>query len=152
MNTEFFWVLFFALGSAAFLHVSLWVGRLLRPSPQQSVEARSPYECGEAVLGSANGVGFSIRFYLLALAFVLFEVEIIFLFLWGLVIEQVHQQELLLFVIGEAFIFVALLGLGLAYLWAKGFLSWSADHTTTTRTIMTRRLTIPTHIYQNLNR
>lgn len=139
------WLLFFGLGSVLFLQLTFLVGRLLRPTRQQSVEATSNYECGEEVSTSATGVGFSVRFYLLALAFILFEVEILFLFAWALIVDQTQPSDVIAIIITEAFIFVFLLALGLAYLWRKGLLSWV---TRPEAQINKRRLFISVQTYQ----
>ncbi len=76
------------------------------------------YECGEIPEGSA-WVQFNIRFYVIALIFLIFDVEIVFLFPWAVV-----YQELGLLAFIEAFIFVLILVVGFVYVWAKGDLNW----------------------------
>ena len=81
-------------------------------------EKLASYECGEIPEGSA-WVTFNIRFYVIALIFLIFDVEIVFLFPWAVVYQEL---ELLAFV--EAFIFVLILVVGFVYVWAKGDLNW----------------------------
>ena len=76
------------------------------------------YECGEIPEGSA-WVQFNIRFYVIALIFLIFDVEIVFLFPWAVV-----YQELGLLAFIEAFIFVLILVVGFVYVWVKGDLDW----------------------------
>jgi NADH-quinone oxidoreductase subunit A len=76
------------------------------------------YECGEEPVGSP-WVKFNIRFYMVALGFIIFDVETVFLFPWAVVFK-----ELGLFAFVEMMIFVAILLVGLAYIWAKGDIEW----------------------------
>lgn len=76
------------------------------------------YECGEIPEGSA-WVQFNIRFYVIALIFLIFDVEIVFLFPWAVV-----YQELGLLAFVEAFLFVLILVIGFIYVWVKGDLDW----------------------------
>ena len=69
--------------------------------------------------GGSSRVQFNIRFYVFALAFIIFDVEAVFLFPWAVV-----YQDLGLFAFVEGLIFIGILALGLAYLWAKGDLEW----------------------------
>jgi NADH-quinone oxidoreductase subunit A len=71
-------VLVFMVVGAAFVGVNLMMGRLLRPSNPQPRKLAT-YECGEPAVGSA-WVNFNVRFYIVALIFIIFEVEIAFLF------------------------------------------------------------------------
>lgn len=102
-------------------------GRLLRPQ-RPDPSKLSVYECGEESVSSAWG-SFNLRFFVTALIFVLFEVELVFLFPWAKVfgIKNFHEQSDGLWAgvtLFEVFIFVFLLLLGLAFAWRKGALSW----------------------------
>lgn len=114
---EFLGVLLFIGAGFAFVGLSLLLSGLVRPS-KTSADKVKPYECGENPLGSA-WVQFDIRFYVFALAFIIFDVEAVFLFPWAVV-----YGELGLFAFVEGLIFIAILALGLAYVWAKGDLEW----------------------------
>ena len=91
---------------------------ILSPRQNKSGDKLIPYECGEIPEGSA-WVQFNIRFYVIALIFLIFDVEIVFLFPWAVVYQQLG---LLAFI--EAFIFVLILIVGFVYVWAKGDLEW----------------------------
>lgn len=127
MLSDFGIILLFILTAFAFIGLVLFIAKLLRPD-RPNVEKMSTYESGEEPVGNAS-VQFNIRFYVVALLFVLFDVELVFLFPWA----TVFGQATLLaetdgrwgwFALTEAALFVVILGLGLAYAWAKGYLDW----------------------------
>ena len=91
---------------------------LLSPRQNKGGDKLTSYECGELPEGSA-WVKFNIRFYVIALVFLIFDVEIVFLFPWAVV-----YQELGLLAFVEAFLFVLILVVGFAYVWVKGDLDW----------------------------
>jgi len=125
--SEFGEILIFLISGLLFLIgglVTSWIIRPSRPNPQKL----STYESGEEPMGNA-WVRFPIRFYVVAIIFLLFEVEIVFLFPWATVFgkkELIDQTNGLWgwFSLVEMTVFVAILTLGLAYAWAKGFLNW----------------------------
>jgi NADH-quinone oxidoreductase subunit A len=122
MLFDFANVLVFTALGLGFVGVNLLIGKLLRPANPQARKL-STYECGEPAMGSA-WVNFNIRFYLVALVFIIFEVEIAFLFPVAVVFRGLVEsgEGLLAFI--KAFIFVGILFLGLIYSWAKGDLEW----------------------------
>lgn len=127
MLSDFGILLLFILAAFAFIGLVLFVARLLRPN-HPNVEKNSTYESGEEPIGNAN-VQFNIRFYVVALVFVLFDVELVFLFPWATVFGQQRLIRITngiwgWFALTEAVLFVVILGLGLAYVWAKGYLDW----------------------------
>ncbi|MGQ9633440.1 MAG: NADH-quinone oxidoreductase subunit A [Bryobacteraceae bacterium] len=79
-----------------------------------------PYECGIVPTGSARE-RFSVKFYLVAMVFILFDIEAVFLYPWAVV-----YRELRLFAFFEMLIFVALILSGFFYIWKKGALDWSS--------------------------
>jgi NADH-quinone oxidoreductase subunit A len=115
-------VLIFSATAILFVFGSLLVGRLLRPN-YPTAEKELIYECGEKPIGQA-WFNFNPRFYLIALVFVIFEVEIAFMYPVASVYKWFidHGQGLLAF--AEIFVFVAILAVGLAYVWAMGDLEW----------------------------
>lgn len=125
--SEFGTLLIFILGAIAFAVIGLTASKLLRPS-RPNFEKLSTYESGEDTVGTAWGQ-FSIKFYIVALIFLLFEVEIIYLFPWAIIfgdktlIESTNWNWAW-FAIAEMFIFIFILALGLAYAWRKGYLDW----------------------------
>ncbi len=105
----------------------LLVGKILRPKNPTS-EKQTTYESGEEPLGSAWGK-FNVRFYVIALIFLLFEAELVFLFPWATVFgdeQMIHDTDGLWarFSLVETFIFIGILAVGLAYVWARGMLGW----------------------------
>lgn len=120
-------VLLFIVGGFVFVLLSIGFGMLVRPS-RPNVEKLTTYECGEDPTDSAWGK-FNIRFYIIALIFLLFEVELIFLFPWAVVFGQRELAEATngawgWFALAEMAIFVFILALGLVFAWAKGYLEW----------------------------
>ena len=120
-------VLLFLIGGLAFIVVTLLVGKLIRPN-NPTVEKQTTYESGEDPAHSALG-HFNVRFYTIALIFILFEAELVFLFPWAIVFGDsslIEETNGLWgkFSLIETFIFIGILGLGLIYVWAKGMLDW----------------------------
>ncbi|MDF7821755.1 NADH-quinone oxidoreductase subunit A [Runella sp. MFBS21] len=127
MLSEFGTIFLFILTAIVLIISMLGIAKLLRPT-RPNEEKLSTYESGEDPLGNAN-IPFNIRFYVVALVFLLFEVELIFLFPWAVVFGQanlIEQTDGLWgwFSLTEMLIFVGILALGLAYAWAKGYLDW----------------------------
>jgi NADH-quinone oxidoreductase subunit A len=111
-------VLIFIVVAALLPVVALAVGRLLRPSlPGQGKLA--PYECGIEPSGDARE-RFSVRFYVIAILFVIFDVETIFLFPWAVIYDK-----LALFGFIEMVVFLGILIVGYVYVWKKGALEWA---------------------------
>lgn len=117
MLADFATVLVFIVLGAVTVALMLGISRLLAPRDPSPVKL-SPYECGEVPFG-ASWVQFNIRFYVVALIFIIFDVEVALLYPWAVVFQRLG---LVAFV--EAFIFIAILLAGLAYLWKEGDLEW----------------------------
>jgi NADH-quinone oxidoreductase subunit A len=115
-------VLLFAVTAIGFVLLSLVGGHFLRPK-NPTAEKEMIYECGEKPIGPA-WYNFNPRFYLIALVFVIFEVEIAFMYPVASVYRAFVEKGEGLLVFGEIFVFVAILGVGLAYVWAMGDLEW----------------------------
>jgi NADH-quinone oxidoreductase subunit A len=111
-------VLMFMLVALAFPLVTLALAKLVRPQRDDAVKL-APYECGVEAVGDARG-RYSIRFYVIAVLFVVFDVETIFLFPWA--VEYLRLGWLGLLTMG---LFLAVLLLGFAYAWKKGALEWA---------------------------
>ena len=103
--------------SVAMILASSVAARLLRLSRPNPVK-QQPYECGMTPIGSAR-VRFSIRFYLVAMLFILFDVEAIFLYPWAVV-----HRSLGWFGLVEMFLFILILGVGYLYIWKRGGFEW----------------------------
>lgn len=122
MLFDFASVLAFTLLGVGFVWVNLLIGRLLRPSNPQ-LRKLSTYECGEPASGSA-WVNFNVRFYFIALIFIIFEVEIAFIFPVAVVFRDWLQNDAGLFAFGAIAVFTLIVFLGLIYDWRKGDLEW----------------------------
>lgn len=121
-------LLAFMAGGVGFLGVALFLSRFLRPS-KPNAEKAIPYESGEDPVGHANGV-FNLRFYAVALLFLLFDVELVLLYPWATVYGDVELNAASnktwgLIGLAEVLLFIGILALGLAYAWAQGFLNWA---------------------------
>ena len=84
-----------------------------------SREKLSPYECGMEPVGNADAGHFKVHFFIIAILFIVFDVETLFLFPWAVVLRSIG-----LFAFVEMFIFIAILVVGLIYAWKKGALEW----------------------------
>jgi NADH-quinone oxidoreductase subunit A len=115
MALSFAGVLVFMIVALLFVLISLL---LSRPKGKYSTDKFTSYECGENPQGSA-WIQFNIRFYVFALIFIIFDVEIIFLLPWAVVFRTLGA-----FAFIEGLIFIGILVIGLAYVWRKGDLSW----------------------------
>lgn len=127
MLTDFGLVLLFILGAFVLFGTVMGIARLVR-SKKPTEEKLMTYESGEEPVGDAR-VRFNNRFYIIALIFVLFDVELVFLFPWAVVFgnEQFIVDTFGLwgwFTIIEMFLFVGVLALGLLYVWRRGFIDW----------------------------
>ena len=111
-------ILLFILVAITLPVVGLSVGRLLRPYRPHG-DKLMPYECGVDPESDARD-RFSVRFYIIAILFVIFDVETIFLFPWAIIYD-----ELLLFGFIEMLIFLGILIVGYFYVWKKGALAWA---------------------------
>jgi len=125
--SEFGEVLMFILGGILFVLLAFTVSRIVRPD-RPNPEKLSSYETGEESVGNA-WAQFNIRFYIVALIFLLFEVEIVFLFPWSTVFakkELIDQTKGLWgwFALIEMLIFILVLAIGLVYAWVNGYLDW----------------------------
>lgn len=81
----------------------------------------APYESGIPVLGDARE-RFSVKFYLVAMLFIVFDIEAVFMIPWAAAYQQMHQLRGVLFV--EMFVFVVILVVGYVYIWKRGALQW----------------------------
>lgn len=123
LDADFTTVLLFILFGIFFALLALVIARLLRPHNPNAAKLTT-YECGELPRGS-SWVRFNIRFYLVALFFIVFDVEVVFLFPWAVVFKQLFPvPQLGALVFWEMVIFLVILTIGLAYVWAKGDLDW----------------------------
>jgi NADH-quinone oxidoreductase subunit A len=81
----------------------------------------APYESGIPVLGDARE-RFSVKFYLVAMLFIIFDIEAVFMIPWAVAFHQLTDIGGLLLI--EMFVFIAILGIGYVYIWKRGALQW----------------------------
>jgi len=143
-------ILLYIIGGILFVGLSLFVSKLVRPN-RPNPEKLSTYESGEEPV-SAAWTQFNIRFYIVALIFLLFEAEVVFLFPWSTVFAK---KELMAethgawgwFAVIEVTIFITVLALGLAYAWVNGYLDWIKPDPQPTR----YESPVPKQLYNNIN-
>ena len=122
MNFQFANVLLFLLLGGGTAALMMGLGSLLRPSNPETRKL-STYECGEPPSGSA-WINFNIRFYLIALVFVIFDVEVAFVYPVVVAFRDFVLSGRGLVALGELLVFVGILFLGLVYVWVKQDLEW----------------------------
>lgn len=107
----------FLIFGIIFVGSAFVVSWLLRPRDPNAVK-ESPYECGEVVRGH-SWIQFNVHYYLIALIFVIFDVEALFLIPWAIVFHEIGLAAYI-----EMVIFIIVLIFGLIYAWKKGALEW----------------------------
>ena len=117
MLADYFPILLFIIVALAFGGVMIGVGWVLGPSRPDS-EKLSPYECGFEAFEDAR-MKFDVRYYLVAILFILFDLEIAFLFPWAVTLNEIGA-----FGFWSMMIFLAILVVGFVYEWKKGALEW----------------------------
>jgi NADH-quinone oxidoreductase subunit A len=117
MLAEYFPVLLFMGVSVGLGLVLLTIGFVLGPRSPDS-EKNSPYECGFEAFEDAH-MKFDVRYYLVAILFIIFDLEIAFLFPWAVVLDKLGVFGLV-----SMFIFLLILVIGFIYEWKKGALEW----------------------------
>jgi NADH-quinone oxidoreductase subunit A len=123
MADDFLTVLVFVLFGASFVILNVNVlSRLLRTQKPNHVKGLA-YECGEPAYGTSF-IRFDIRFYVVALIFLIFDVEVIFLVPWAVALTSLRDAGMGALAFFEAAAFVGILAVGLAYVWRKGDIQW----------------------------
>ncbi|EHQ30566.1 NAD(P)H-quinone oxidoreductase subunit 3 [Mucilaginibacter paludis DSM 18603] len=147
--SEFGKILIFLITGFLLVGITLFVNRLIAPH-NPTPEKLTSYECGEEPEGN-SWIQFNPKFYVIALVFLLFDVEMVFIFPWATVFGN---HEIIKatptwgwFSLAEMFIFIGILILGLVYVWVKGDLDWIKAKPITP-TVDTK---IPQSLYQKLN-
>jgi len=112
----------FAAVGIGFAVVTLWAAWAVRPYDPRG-QKRSTYECGERPKGSA-WVQLRPGYYIYMLVFVIFDVEVLFIFPWALALKHLKGTPLAAFAVVDMLIFVGVLAVGLVYAWKKGVLRW----------------------------
>ena len=123
MLIEYFPVLLFILIGVAFGFVPMLAGKLVGPS-RPDPEKLSPYECGFEAFEDTR-MKFDVRYYLVAILFILFDLEIAFLIPWATVFQEfIAAGEIAWFVFGSVMVFLAILVIGYIVEWKNGALDW----------------------------
>jgi NADH-quinone oxidoreductase subunit A len=147
--SEFGKVLIFIITGIIMVCFAFFVNRLLAPH-NPNPEKLTSYECGEEPTGNA-WIPFNSRFYVIALIFLLFDVEMVFIFPWAIVFgshEMNHADPRWGWLaLTEMFLFLGVLILGLVYVWVKGDLDWIKPKPITPST----NVFIPSSLYDKLN-
>jgi NADH-quinone oxidoreductase subunit A len=147
--SEFGKILIFLIVGVVAIGGLFFVNRLLAPR-NPNTEKLSTYECGEEPTGNA-WLPFNSRFYVIALVFLLFDVEMVFVFPWATVFGNkallAQDSRWGIISLTEMFIFLGILILGLVYVWRKGDLNWIKPSITLPQT----DARIPQALYDDLN-
>lgn len=143
-------ILVFMLGGVSFLLVPIFFGRFIRPN-KPNAEKNAPYESGEEAQGKAHGQ-YHLRFSVVALLFLLFEVEFILVYPLAVVIGDPglnNGTDNIWGIIGfiEFIAFIFFLAIGLAYAWSNGYLDWEIKSATNSQAINQ----LPKSIYNDFN-
>jgi NADH-quinone oxidoreductase subunit A len=117
MLQQYFPILLFILFALGLGALMLGIGRMVSPN-RPDPEKLSPYECGFEAFEDAR-MKFDVRYYLVAILFILFDLEIAFLFPWAVVLPDIGYFGFL-----AMMIFIAILVVGFVYEWKKGALEW----------------------------
>jgi NADH-quinone oxidoreductase subunit A len=117
MLTEFGQLLAFIIIAVVFVILGIVSAKILAPN-HPTKEKLTTYECGEQPIGSP-WIKFNIRFYVIALIFVIFDVEVVFLFPWAVVFQKMGMSAFI-----EMLIFLLILAVGFVFVWGRGDLEW----------------------------
>jgi NADH-quinone oxidoreductase subunit A len=115
--SDYYFIAVFVVVACIFPFVALGLAYLLRPKKPNPVKVDT-YECGVETIGD-TWVQFRAQYYIYALVFVVFDIEAVFLFPWAIAYDKLG-----LWALAEAFLFLAILTVGLVYAWRKGALRW----------------------------
>lgn len=117
MLTDFGIILLFFILGFLFVGISLVAAAVVRPSKPNPLK-NSTYECGEIPFGDSR-IRFNVRFYVVALVFLIFDVEVVLLFPWAIVYKQLGWYAFY-----AMLVFFVILTYGLVYDWVKGYMDW----------------------------
>jgi NADH-quinone oxidoreductase subunit A len=149
--SEFGMILLFIITGIVFVLIGVAVAALIRPN-RPNIEKMLVYECGEDAVGKA-WVNMNARYYLTALIFVLFEVEVIYLFPIATVygdakLDVATNGSWTIFSLVEILIFIGLLFIGLIYVWSKGYLDWNKPEVKSEAFVSK----VPRNLYEAVNK
>ena len=123
MYTDFLPVAVYVVLAIALVALPLVIQYIVSPRHNKGGEKLESYECGEVPEGSA-WVKFNVRFYVIALIFIIFDVEVIFLFPWAVVFQSLTESGFGLLAFIEMFMFFLILIVGFEYVWVIGDFDW----------------------------
>jgi NADH-quinone oxidoreductase subunit A len=124
MPSAYIPVLIFAVLVAVFPAAALILMKYVRPESRAVGARLKPYECGIPVESDARG-RYSVRFYIVAILFVIFDVETMFLIPWAILYKGWVAAHLALFALASMFVFLGILLVGYVWLYKKGALEWA---------------------------
>jgi len=120
---DFLPVIIFTILAIVLVALPLFIQYIVSPRHNKNDAKQMSYECGEIPEGSA-WVKFNVRFYVIALIFIIFDVEVIFLLPWAVIFQELVNTGYGILAFIEMFIFVVILVVGFAYVWIKSDLDW----------------------------
>jgi NADH-quinone oxidoreductase subunit A len=112
-------ILLLSVAAGGFLVTMVLLATFLGPKKITKTK-QMPWECGAIPVGSVREQRFNIRFYLVAMLFILFDIEVIFMYPWAVVLEQMGT-----FALYQMLSFMGVLVVGFIYVWRKGVLNWN---------------------------
>ena len=120
-TTEYLGLLVTFILAVGIAGLIIFLNGLLGPKGKSTAVKREPFECGVAPVdgGRNQPAGFSVKFYLIAMFFILFDVEIVWLFPWAVILKDLKWLGIL-----EMFSFLVVFCLAFVYAWQKGALEW----------------------------
>ena len=107
------------IGFVLFIALAVFFFNSLVAPKKPYAEKLAPWECGMEPIGSADAGHFKVHYFIVAILFIVFDVETLFLFPWAVVLK-----DLGMFALAEMFIFIFILAIGFVYAWKKGALEW----------------------------
>ncbi len=123
METGFITAFWYLIIAALTVPLMLGAGWLIRPKQRNIGQESVAYECGETPIGSP-WVKFNIRFYVVAIVFIIFDVEMAAIFPCAVLFKDAAVAGKAGLIFAELFLFVGLLLVGLIYCWVRGDLEW----------------------------
>ena len=119
MDNPYLAILFLIIVSFGFIVTMLVLSSVLGPKHKTTTK-QLPFECGSVSVGDMRSQRFHVGFYLIAMLFILFDIEVIFMYPWAVVFRDLGW-----FAFNEMLVFVAILTVGLAYVWKRGVFDWN---------------------------
>lgn len=114
-------LLLFALLCAGFIITMLLLASILGPKNPTSTK-QLPFECGAVSVGETGTRRFNVRFYLLAMLFILFDIEVVFMYPWAVVLQEIGWSGF-----WSMLGFMLVLAVGFIFIWKKRVLDWNSD-------------------------